>query len=39
MTWEFAGHRYLRRAWMDVQALGGSLHQLTAIASRLLEER
>ena len=36
MTWEFPGHHYLRRAWMDAQTLGGSEYHLKAIAAQLL---
>lgn len=36
MTWEFPGHHFLRRAWMDNQTLGDSEHHLAAVATHLL---
>jgi hypothetical protein len=37
MTWEFPGHRYLRRAWLDAVTLGDTGTQGREIAIHLLD--
>jgi hypothetical protein len=36
MTWEYPGHRYLRRAWLDALTLGDAAYNHSLIAGRLL---
>lgn len=36
MTWEFPGHRYLRRAWLDALTFGDAAYNQSVIAAHLL---